>query len=194
MHSYKAPTDNDIIELILAHEGGAYTNDPADSGGPTKWGITMPVLSAYLGRNVSARDIQMLTREMASSIYRQRFVLPFAKLPDPVRVNVIDMGVNAGTKRATILLQQTVGAQPDGLLGPETYRLAAARDWNPLYVGVRLAFYEDLIVSKPLNIKWRNGWRNRALSFYVGIPTVHLAPRRRGMHNQPIYGFMGKAA
>jgi lysozyme family protein len=193
MTPYRPPTDTEIIDMILQHEGPKYTNHPDDSGGPTKWGITMPILAKHLGRAVTARDIQMLTREIAAAAYRTQFVTPFVKLPDPIRVNVIDMGVNAGQRRAIILLQQTIGATPDGRLGPQTYGLTAKRDWNVVYVGVRLAFYEDLIVAYPKNATWRPGWRNRALSFLGGLPlgARRLEGPRRS--NQPLYGYMGKA-
>ena len=34
-------TDDDIIDGIIRREGSTYTNDPADPGGPTKYGITL---------------------------------------------------------------------------------------------------------------------------------------------------------
>src|SRR5688500_7220555 len=97
-------TDQSIIDMILRHEGGRFTDDPTDAGGPTRWGITIPVLSQFLGRKATKADIIALTMDTASRIYRMLFVAPFSRLPDPLRVNVIDMGVNAGQKRAVILL------------------------------------------------------------------------------------------
>jgi lysozyme family protein len=197
-------TDQTIIDMILRHEGGRYTDDPVDAGGPTKWGVTIPVLSQYLGRRATVDDIRNLSMETAGKVYRMLFVAPFSRLPDPLRVNVIDMGVNAGQHRAVVLLQQTIGATVDGKLGPQTVNLSAARDWNRLYVGVRLAFYEDLIVAKPSQIKWRNGWRNRALSFdasheavRMSVLRLNLSPRVRKMplrwNATPTFGRVGKA-
>jgi lysozyme family protein len=184
-------SDDEIVRLILIHEGisGKYTNDPFDAGGPTRWGITIPVLSAHRGTQVTSLDIQNLSQAEAEAIYLLRFVAPFANLPDPARSNVIDMGVNAGQVRATILFQQTIGAVPDGQIGAETVRLAHARDWNDLYVGVRLAYYERLIESKPTNKKWRNGWRARALSYLIADDT---APHLLFMAD-PVFEFTGKA-
>jgi lysozyme family protein len=174
-------TDDQIIAAILLHEGSAYTNDPADAGGPTKWGITLAELQEWhRGRTITAADVAALTREEAEAIYQMKYLRPFDSLPDPLRVNVIDMGVNAGIQRATLLLQELVGATVDGWVGPETARLTVAfASVNTSYVAVRLLFYEDLIVRKPTNRKWRRGWRARALSFLTPIPRALAAPTAR---------------
>lgn len=170
-------TDAQIIAGILVHEGSAYTNDPADAGGPTRFGITLVNLSSWRGRPCTAADVQRLTPAEAEAIYRAQYLRPFDRLGDPLRVNVIDMGVNAGVGRATRLLQQMVGATVDGWIGPETItRITRTVDWTDLYVGFRLAFYEDLIVRKPTNLKWRPGWRRRALSFLQPFPARISAP------------------
>jgi lysozyme family protein len=159
-------SDDEILATIIRHEGKTYSNDPADAGGPTKFGITLAVLTAWRGERQAAGDVQSLTQDEAEAIYRSTYIKPFISLPDPLRLNVIDMAVNAGVGRATKLLQQMVGADVDGWIGSQTLsRVAASVDWNTLYVGFRLSFYENLIVDKPGNRKWRNGWRARALSF-----------------------------
>ncbi len=184
-------TDKDIVNTIILHEGGRYTNDPADAGGPTRWGITMPVLAAHRKRTVTAHDIRLLTRAEAEDIYTIRFVRPFDGISGTLRTNVIDMGVNAGQQRAIILLQQTIGVTVDGRLGPLTVAATTTRDWNIIYGGVRILFYENLILSKPVNIKWRNGWRNRAISFIT--PQLRRGRVRLGPSQEPVFGFMGKA-
>jgi len=164
------PSDYEIVRMILLHEGidGEYTDDPDDAGGPTRFGITIPVLALHRGvpaSSLTAHDIQNLSREEAESIYIARFIHPFVEIADPLRANVIDMGVNAGQRRATILLQQCIGAGVDGIVGNETRILSHRREWNDLYVGSWLAYYERLIENSRSQIKWRRGWRNRALSF-----------------------------
>lgn len=183
-----AVTDIEIVDLILRHEGSKYTDHPADRGGPTKWGITIPVLTRWRGRPCNADDIKALTREEAAQIYQTNYVQPFEGLgATTFRANVIDMSVNAGLVRGVKLLQQTVGSGVDGVVGPQTIELATTRDWNPLFVGVRLAFYERIIANNPSQIVFRNGWRRRALSFFG---KAHRLPLR--MSDAPVYGFMGK--
>jgi lysozyme family protein len=184
-----AVTDDEILSIILQHEGATYTNHPADRGGPTKWGITLDVLRAWRRRHVTAEDVRNLTEHEAGSIYRANYISPFNPLgATTLRANVIDMSVNAGIVRGIKLLQQTVGASVDGIFGPETVRLSVSRDWNPLFVGVRLSFYERIIENNSTQIIWRNGWRRRALSFYG---KAHRMPDR--MFGAPAYGHMGKA-
>jgi lysozyme family protein len=183
------PTDDDIIGLILHHEGSAYTNDPVDRGGPTKYGITLTALREWLHNpRLTAADVKALTEPTAREFYRTIHVRPFDRLPEPVRVNVIDFGVNAGVRRAAITLQQIIRATVDGGIGPETIRLANARDWNPQYVGARLLFYERLIAADPSQIKWRNGWHNRALAF---LPDAVVRLPRRANRGAALH--VGKA-
>lgn len=187
------PTDAEILHMILLHEGidGEYSDDPADSGGPTKYGITIPVLARHRGvssASLTFRDIELLERPEAEAIYLERFIRPFAGVADPVRLNAIDMGVNAGQSRAIRLLQQTIGAHVDGSIGLETIRLTRVRDWNGLYTGVRLGFYESLVERAPKNLKWRHGWRNRALSFDAARTMPRTLPASR-----PIFERVGKA-
>jgi lysozyme family protein len=167
-------TDDQIIAAILAHEGSAYTNDPADAGGPTKWGITLADLQDWhRDKTITAADVQSLTVTDAQAIYRMKYLHPFDQLIGQlIRANVIDMGVNAGVQRATKMLQELVGCTVDGWIGGETIKALTPFDpdeLNTMYVGFRLQYYEDLIIRKPTQIKWRNGWRNRALSYLTPI-------------------------
>lgn len=162
----KSAADVQIIGEILKREGGdTFTNDPADAGGATRWGVTQNTLAAHRGHPVTVQDVQTLTRGEAEEIYYARYLKPFDGLPEPLRENVIDMGVNAGVDRATRLLQQLVGADVDGVMGPRTRVLAAQASWNDGYCYMRLAFYESLIERAPTQMRFRKGWRTRALSF-----------------------------
>ena len=164
--------DGDLVAQIIASEGTTYTNDPLDAGGPTKFGITLRELSAARGRTLTAADVEALEQPEAERIYRTRWIAPFAALPDGLRQNVVDMGVNAGRVRAVKLLQQMVGAAVDGALGPQTLRLVGGERAAEHYAIMRLAFYESLIERKPSQAKWRRGWRARASQWLPGTPMV----------------------
>ena len=67
-----AATVESIIDGIIEREGnGAYTNDPGDSGGPTRWGITEKVAKAN-GYTGDMRDLPRAT--CATCQGRQRCV------------------------------------------------------------------------------------------------------------------------
>lgn len=58
-----------ITKSILREGGSRYTNDPADRGGETIWGICVATARAF-GYDGDMRD---MTREQALAIYRTRF-------------------------------------------------------------------------------------------------------------------------
>ena len=105
-----------IINGILDIEGEAFTNDPADSGGPTKWGITHATLARYRKvASVSADEVSRLNRSEAFNCYYWLFVLEpgFDKIvavSPSIGAEVIDTGVNCGPGVATIILQRCLNA------------------------------------------------------------------------------------
>ncbi len=130
-------TVKQIIDDVLEAEGSKYTNDPADPGGPTRWGITLKTLRAWRqsggrrgGVQVTAEDVRALERPEAFEIYRVRYVEEpgFDKLREEVRPFVIDTGVNMGQATAAKMFQTAVGAKADGHIGPKTLERARRRD------------------------------------------------------------------
>lgn len=132
---------NDAITKYLAHlvdvvEGPEYTDDPSDSGGPTKYGVTLAALSRYRHAKCTAADVQALTRDEALALYRHDYVdAPGYGLLAPVSMQValeaIDSGINCGQATSTKWLQQTLNAlnyeqrngadlKVDGQCGPAT--------------------------------------------------------------------------
>jgi len=137
-----ALSDQSIIDGLLAREGG-YVNDPADPGGPTKFGITAASLGAWrkLGRSASAEEVEALGEAEARAIYRARYVEGpgFDALGNQdLRTVVVDCGVLHGPRNAVRMLQRALGTTADGKLGPVT--LTAANAWN----GTKLALLVSL--------------------------------------------------
>ena len=111
-----------ILDDLIRREGG-YVHDPVDRGGPTKYGITQRTLRAWRGQAVTAEDVRRLTTAEARAIYRRRYVDDpgFARLPDPLRAQVVDNGVLSGPRQAVKDLQRAIGGVTvDGQLGPKT--------------------------------------------------------------------------
>lgn len=125
-----------IIDRVIAREGEKFTNNPNDSGGPTKYGITQGALTEYLGRPATVDDVRNLTRERATDFYWHRQVYKpkfeqIVAISEAVGAEVIDTGTLTGTARAGIFLQRCLNAlnlrgihypdiPVDGDCGPKT--------------------------------------------------------------------------
>lgn len=104
-----------ILNTILDIEGGEYTDDPADSGGPTKWGWTKKALRA-MGWGGNVRD---LSRPEAFDLYYRRFVVnsgyrEVLDVSDDIGAELVDTAVNMGEEWAGRFLQMALNAFNDG--------------------------------------------------------------------------------
>jgi lysozyme family protein len=162
---------HDIISDILVREGGSkVTNDPSDSGGRTQYGIAER-------SNPGAWFDGKVTEEEARAIYTTKYVVApgFDKVPDPqLQAQLVDFGVNSGPFIATQKLQEILKVSADGKLGPMT--LAALCNvafqhpsgWvNNQLVAARVKMFGKIVVKNPSQLKFLNGWLNRALEFIV---------------------------
>lgn len=168
------------IGIILEHEGGSkYTNIPEDSGGPTKWGITLATLARWRGQRTYPGDVQRLTREEACAIYRKGYWDPCHgdEIADQVvATKCFDMAVNLGVERkgtdAAELVQRAVNrcaplnqVSVDGQIGPQTVEAINLCDPNRLIDALcteQRDYYLRLIALKPTQGKFRRGWLRRA--------------------------------
>lgn len=101
------------FEKVIGHEGG-FSDDPADPGGRTKYGISQ---RAYPGE-----DIAGMTLERAKDIYRRDYwgASGCDAVPELVKFELFDMAVNQGVKTAIKALQRAAEVADDGILGPKT--------------------------------------------------------------------------
>jgi lysozyme family protein len=60
------------LARLLAHEGG-YTNDAADPGGPTNFGITIYDYRKYVKPDATAADVKRMKLDEAKAIYRAKY-------------------------------------------------------------------------------------------------------------------------
>jgi lysozyme family protein len=145
---------DNFIKVILRNEGGL-ANDPSDSGGLTKYGISK---AAY--PNV---DIRNLTLDDAEAIYKRDYYDPckIDQITDSkLALHVFDFAVNAGVGRAIKHLQQVAGVTPaDGLIGRITLARVNSGDYLNAFVADRKAYYRKIAVGK--NAKFLPGWLHR---------------------------------
>lgn len=99
-----------IIAAVLSLEGG-YVNDPRDPGGETNHGVTVNVAraSGYTGAMVD------LDKNTATNIYVTNYINKpgygdLITLSPAVGQKVVDAGVNTGTSRSSLWLQNALNA------------------------------------------------------------------------------------
>ncbi|EHS3288890.1 peptidoglycan-binding protein [Escherichia coli] len=151
---------------------GGYVNDPTDSGGETKYGISDRRDGVIDGKTDVNGDgkpdtrIRDLTREQVAQIYWRDYWLPAGcdQWPDGVAMFVFDAAVQHGVKKAIRILQEAADVDADGIIGSRTRKAVSLStpDWLLARCIVRRSrFYADIIKSKPAQGKYLNGWFNR---------------------------------
>lgn len=165
-----------LIDGILDREQG-YQDNPADKGnahgGATNWGITSASWGTYrrLGRPATRAEIWAITRTQAVEFYRSQYVAssPFTAVAyEPLRVQLIDFGINSSNERATRWLQRVLDVPVTGSIDDRT-TLALQRDRGDLVnralVGARLQMYHMIAASDATQKAFLGGWLARAVSF-----------------------------
>lgn len=137
--------DFDAAFLKLMENEGGYVNDPRDSGGETKFGISK--------RAYPSEDIAALTLDRARFLYRRDYWGPAGcdAAPDVLKFDLFDMAVNQGVRPAIKAVQHAVGVFEDGVLGPAT--LQAMQSTSPQrllfrFDAARLVAYAELPDAK----------------------------------------------
>lgn len=100
------------IKECLKWEGG-YSNDMADPGGPTNWGITLADARKYWKTTATASDVKAMPQATAIQIYNQKYWMTpqydCNQLPPGLDLAVFDLGVNSGPGRAKKFLDRCKG-------------------------------------------------------------------------------------
>ena len=177
------------LEVVLAHEGGgAYTDHPADRGGPTRWGISLVALSVWRRKKLEAGDVKALTLEEASEIYRARYWdrIRGDEIDDQqVATKCFDMVVNMGTRGGSHAIQLAVtwagkSIRVDDVVGANTVRainsIAPRVMLDELRHAMRLR-YMGIAALDPSQNVFLKGWLNRA---DWGVPQV-VAEKEEGL-------------
>lgn len=115
------------LAAVLHHEGG-YVHHPLDPGGITNLGCTKTTWERWCGRPVDEAEMRALTPADVAPLYKERYwdKVKADELPAGVDYVVFDTAINSGPGRAVKLLQEAIGATPDGAIGPLTLRAVAA--------------------------------------------------------------------
>lgn len=177
---------DDIVANTLKHEGG-FVDDPVDTGGATKWGISLrfamlveDIIDMDLDDDgdVDVDDIKLITRSIAKGIYKAQFWEKYRywKINSvPIAQKVFDLSVNMGPYKAHLVLQRALRAvnhkvTQDGKVGPKTFeatnnvimlnKIALISSMKAEAAGM----YRVIIAKHSAFKKYENGWLNRAYS------------------------------
>jgi uncharacterized protein (TIGR02594 family) len=186
-----AEPDGDLFARALDHvlemEGG-FSDDPYDPGGPTNRGITLAVYADWKGVSADADlkdELRHIPDAEVRAIYVARYWQPAgcAELVPALAFFHFDTAVNHGVAGAIRLLQQAVGTDADGEIGPLTLSAIARRaieETLDAYAEVRRARYRAL----PHFWRFGRGWLKRvdttlARARAIAAPSAPSSPTQQ---------------
>lgn len=182
-------TESTVIDGILRREGG-WRNEAVRPDGsidpPTYRGITAKTLGAWrrLGRQATRAELLAMPESETRAIYRHMYIEEPGFVSDtipyePLRVQLIDYGVNSGPALAIRWLQRVLGVEADGALGPRTYaalrrviEAGYASLLNDALVAARLYMIDRAVDSGTMRKADEEGVESRALEFFIARPTA----------------------
>lgn len=166
--------------LILKDEGSKYSNNPHDSGGPTKWGITKKTYETFFNKKVENSEIEEMPAFVAKQIYTAVYWLPLScdKISDDAfSCAIYDSGVLYGVGTIGLLTQKAllscgVAIKLDGKFGDKSasllneFLVGSVHDARNLLMGavhgLLLKHIDEIISKHPEDEEFRNGWTRRA--------------------------------
>lgn len=173
--------DTSFNYLIAEDESDKYVDDPADAGGPTRWGITIAVYNDFYQREASALEIENMPSSVAKQIYLSKYWIPLRcdLLRDlAFQCAIFDCGVLYGVGTIGIIVQRALlerGAslKLDGILGDKTVEAfngfleSGDKDVRrrALMHSLQVLLHEriDAIIAiNPKDERFRAGWSRRA--------------------------------
>lgn len=155
------------FDYLMSNEDPGLTGKvTTDDGGLTRWGISQ---KAYPKLNIAN-----LKLEDAGAIYRTdyfKLICGYDIAQQRIASKLLDMAVNMGVGRATLILQSALNTtcnpplREDGTMGPETLAACNAADPDLLLTGlvdISRQYYQHIIMLDPKKEKYRKGWLIRA--------------------------------
>lgn len=155
------------LPYILKHEGG-WSDDPADPGGATNYGITLKTASSI--GICTKEQLRAITPEQVAGIYQRGYWRFDGLSSQRVATKLFDLCVNFGRRVGISMAQDAMtlmGASliSDGLMGPETDRCINAVAENQMLTALAheaQARYLDIVSKRPESKKFLTGWLKRA--------------------------------
>ena len=105
------------FQEVLEFEGTSYTDDPADAGGATKFGIILKTYQEYLKKidgddDIGKDDIENMNIDQAQEYYLWLWdSLKLDRIPERIRKGYADACVNMGKGGADRILQMSLNTR-----------------------------------------------------------------------------------
>lgn len=164
---------NLAIRYLIKNEGEEYTDNPLDSGGATKFGITLGSLGEYwksigLARQPTAQDVAALSYDQAVRFYQSMYWAPLfldSVLDTSSATAILDIAVNIGRETAVRIVQSAVNVVVDGKMGPNTAAAVSAmasKRFLQEFIPLVQNHYVDIVISNPKDVVFLKGWLARS--------------------------------
>ncbi|MBR6104954.1 MAG: peptidoglycan domain protein [Paludibacteraceae bacterium] len=176
----------DLLPIIKKWEGG-YVNDPDDSGGATNKGVTLATFRQFYGKDKTAEDLKKLTDAQWLYIFLNGYwdKMKASQINNQAIANIIvDWAWASGPGTAAKYVQNILGINADGIVGPQTLQAINTAPQNSLFDKIksaRIKFVEQLAELRQKDKKFLNGWKNRINSFFFSSSAASEALQNYGI-------------
>lgn len=170
-------TFDKAFEYVILNEGEE-SNDLADRGGLTRWGITKSVAANHrCMKHMSGVDVRNVDLELAKHIYLEDYWTLSGIKSEAVAIKLFDMGVNFGVKTVGKLAQETANKisnaklKVDGVLGKlscDAINKIDAQRFLDEFETFTDDRYWDIIKADFLSVYTAQEWNKRQLAFGKG--------------------------
>jgi lysozyme family protein len=162
------------FEFLMSNEGRAILDDE-EGGEFSKFGITAKFVidKGLVAEEAAKAFIKSLKFDDAAYIYEKYFwAEPRIDRLSHQRIatKVFDTQVNMGS-RGVKILQECLGTETDGIIGPKTLGLERAVSSSDVesflrgYANLQWREYQRIMEANPKKRKWAKGWEKRARKF-----------------------------
>lgn len=167
---------NQLIPLIVKWEGN-YSDNPADSGGPTNKGVTLQTwrIAGYDKDNngvIDKEDVKLITmKEMVETVLRPHYwnKCQADHIHNQAIANILVDWLWCSGKTAITSTQKIIGTVPDGIVGDATIRgINEYPDQEELFSMIKMSRIfqlERLCKTHPVKKCFKRGWLNRIADF-----------------------------
>lgn len=160
------------LDYTFANEGG-FSNDAADHGGATRYGITRAEAARWRKKPVSVAEMKVFPIEEAKSIYKAWYwdTMSLDKVSSaPSAICMFDIGVVMGIGIPPKFAQAICNAHGgslvvDGHIGPMTLAAVNALDANVFvrdFSAKTEARFRGIVANNSSQSVFLKGWLNRA--------------------------------